>query len=109
MTPEEAQAISRVSNLVAATKNYVDALHDQGVQSYVIGYALNEDPEGQGMTKIEGSATLILNLVASIVKGMRPADFKYLLALMMAGDYFSEHREAIGLVKKQDAPKGMVN
>jgi hypothetical protein len=109
MTPEEAQADLRTANLIAATKNFVDTLHDQGVESYIIGYALNEDPEGQGMTQIEGSATLILNLVASVVKGMRPADFKNLLAVMIAGDYFAEHREAIGLGKKQDTPKGHVN
>jgi hypothetical protein len=116
MTPEQpqdalaqAKDVLRTANLIAATKIFVDALHGQGVQSYVIGYALNEDPEGQGMTKIEGSATLILNLVASVVKGMRPADFKNLLAVMLAGDYFAEHREAIGLGKKQDTPKGHVN
>ena len=108
MTPEETQAALRIANLVAATKNFVDALHDQGVQSYIIGYALTEDPEGQGMTKIEGSATLVLNMVAAILKGMRPADFKNLLAVMLAGDYFEGHRQQIGMGKKP-TETGLVN
>ena len=109
MTPEEAQDVVHTANLIAATKIFVEALHAEGVQSYVIGYALNEDPEGQGMTKIEGSATLVLNLIASVVKGMRPEDFKNLLTVMIAGHYFEAHREAIGIGKRYEAPKGKPN
>jgi hypothetical protein len=110
MTTEEAQDVLRTANLIAATKIFVDALHDHGIQSYVIGYALNEDPEGQGMTKIEGNATLVLNLIASVVKGMRPEDFKNLLGVMMFGDYFSDQRAKIGMVDKvPDGKKDLVN
>lgn len=109
MTPEESQDALRTANLIAATKIFVEALHGEGVKSYVIGYALNEDPEGQGMTKIEGSATLVLNLVASVLKSMRPVDFKNLLAVMVAGDYFEDHREKIGWPKKVEASKGKPN
>ena len=110
MTPEEAKEVARVANLVAASKIYVEALHDLGVRSYVIGYALDEDPEGQGMTKIEGNATLVLNLIASVVKGMRPEDFKNLLGVMMFGDYFSDQRAKIGMVDKvPDGKKDLVN
>ena len=100
MTPEETQSALRVANLIAATKNFVDALQDQGVESYVIGYALSEDPEGQGMTKIAGSATLVLNMVAAVIKCMRPGDFKNLLAVMLSGDFFEDQRVAIGIGKK---------
>lgn len=109
MTPEEALEVARTANLIAATKIFVEALHTEGVRSYVIGYALTEDPEGQGMTKIEGNATLVLNLIASVVKGMRPADFKNLLAVMLVGDYFEAHRDALGMPKRQEAPKGKPN
>ena len=109
MTPEEALEVARTANLIAATKIFVEALHTEGVRSYVIGYALTEDPEGQGMTKIEGSATLVLNLIASVVKGMRPEDFKNLLTVMLAGDYFADHREAIGMGKRRAEPKGKPN
>ena len=105
----QAKDVLRTANLIAATKIFVEALRGQGVESYVIGYALTEDPEGQGMTKIEGSATLVLNLIASVVKSMRPEDFKNLLTVMIAGDYFEAHREAIGIGKRYEAPKGKPN
>lgn len=109
MTPEEAQDVVHTANLIAATKIFVEALHAEGVQSYVIGYALNEDPEGQGMTKIEGSATLVLNLIACVVKGMRPEDFKNLLAVMLVGDFFRDQRKAVGMRERAEAPKGKPN
>jgi hypothetical protein len=110
VTPEEAQAGVRDSALIAVTAQFVESLKALGIQSYVIGYALNEDPEGQGMTKIEGNATLVLNLIASVVKGMRPEDFKNLLGVMMFGDYFSDQRAKIGMVDKpRETNKERVN
>jgi len=110
LTPDEAQAGVRDSALIAVTAQFVESLKALGIKSYVIGYALTEDPEGQGVSKIEGSATLILNLLASILRGMRAEDFKRILGLMMFGDYFEEQRKRIGMVPKQpEAKKELVN
>ena len=91
-TPDDAAAGVRHSALIAATQHFIESLKALGVESVVIGYALTEDPQGQGVTKIVGNNTLILNLIASIIKGMRPVDFKNLLTVMLKGEYFSSHR-----------------
>lgn len=82
----------RDAALFAVTQQFVEALHDLGVDTFVIGYALSDDPNGQGLSKVGGNSTLVLNLLASLIKGLLPEDFKRLQAVMQYGDYFRESR-----------------
>lgn len=82
------------------------ALTALGVKSFTVGYALSEDPEGEGVVVMQGTSTLLLNLIGAMIHRLLPADFHNLLVLMMAGDYFAGHR---GEKKEQPAKKAMVN
>ena len=97
MTQEQTQDTLRKSNLAAATKIFVDALEANGVITYLVGYSLDDNPQGIGMLKMFGSSTILLNLIATIIHRSRPDEFRQLFLAMLSSDYYAAHREAAGM------------
>jgi hypothetical protein len=103
MSPaEDNKATLRDATLEAVTRHFVESLQALGIQTFLIAYALSEDPQGQGLSKVAGNSTLILNLIASIIKGLTPEDFKRLQIVMQSSSYFAESR---GDKPKQQEPE----
>ena len=105
MTAKNQQSTLHESHIAAATQQYIASLTAMGVNSFTVGSALSEDPEGEGVVVMQGTSTMLLNLIGAMVHRLVPGDFHTLLMLMTAGEYFAESRGE----KKQPAKKEMVN
>lgn len=102
MTPDERQAGVRDSALIAATETFVSSLKALGVETFIIGYAIQENPKGEGVTRLAGNATIVLNLLCAVIKALRPEDFHNLALEMLGGKYFEAQRQDL---KDKEAPK----
>jgi hypothetical protein len=90
-TPEQIEEERR--NTIGKVAEYlILALQMAGVHSLIIGISVDDSPEGLGYTKIIGAAPVALNLLAALIKRLRPEDFHALLLQMRHGDYFAELR-----------------
>jgi len=94
------------SHIAEATQQYIASLTALGVKSFIVGYALTEDPEGDGLVVMQGTSTMLMNLICGMIHRLVPDDFHNLLAVLLSGDYFSTHR---GEKKEQPTKKAMVN
>ena len=105
MTAKNPQHTAHESHLAEATKQYIDSLTALGVKTFVVGYALSDDPEGEGVVIMQGTSMPLLNLIGATIQRFIPQDFHNLLVLMQASDFFAANRGE----KSKPAKKELVN
>jgi hypothetical protein len=90
--PPEIDPAEKERRLQMVVQYLVSALQTAGVETLVIGLSVDDSPQGAGLVKVVGNATLCLNLVAALIHALRPEDFHPLLLNMLHGEYFAELR-----------------